>query len=87
MPRFQVRNRKTKMILGEVVVADPAQVLDNLADSTGTTIEEIARCLGSTVEEAKEALDIVEVLEKQWIAQPARKRAPAAALSRRGLFG
>jgi hypothetical protein len=87
MPRFQVRNRKTKIILGEVVVADPAQVLDSLAESTGTTIEEIAKCLGSTVDEAKEALDIVEVLEATWKGGSGRKKNATAPLSPRRLFG
>lgn len=61
MPTFQVRNRRTKMILGEVVVDDPATVLDALKDSLDCTIEEIAASLGSTVEEAKAALDIIEM--------------------------
>lgn len=61
MPLFQVRNRRTKMVLGEVEVDDPTAVLDELAASTGTTVEEIAQSLGATIEEAKAALDIAVI--------------------------
>lgn len=85
MPTFQVRNRRTKMVLGEVTVADPADVLDGLKDATGSSIEEIALSLGSTVKEATAALDIIEI--KQALRPSTRKRLEFAPLSRRRLFG
>ena len=63
MPTYQVRNRRTKMVLGEVSVAEPEMVIDELKDATGSSIDEIARSLGATLEEARAALDIVEVGE------------------------
>jgi hypothetical protein len=63
VPTFQVINRRAKLVLGEVTVDDPSAVLDALAEMTGTAIEEIAESLGKTVEEAKAALDIVELSE------------------------
>ena len=86
MPKFQVRNSKTRMILGDVIVADPKKVLSTLAEETGTTIEEIAHSLGSTVEEAKATLQIVEVLEESWKQLAVRKKA-VPALPPRRLFG
>lgn len=86
MPTFQVRNKRTKMILGTVSVADPTEVLAALADTTGTTIDDIATSLGSTVEAAKEALDVVEVREPKTPGG-AKKKVDFAPLPRRAMFG
>ncbi len=84
MPTFQVRNRRTKMVLGEVTVADPADVLNELKDATGSSIEEIALSLGSTVEEATAALDVIEIKSS---AKPGSfGRLQSAPLPRRQLF-
>ena len=84
MPTFQVRNKRTKIVLGEVTVADPEDVLDGLKDATGSSIEEIAHSLGSTIEEAVASVDIVEVKVPK---QEKRPRKPEfAPLPRRRLF-
>jgi len=88
MPMYQVRNRKSRIILGEVVVDDPTHVLSRLAEETGTTIEDIANSLGKTVEEAKEAVDIVEMaMPHQNRPAASRKRIEFPPLPRRQMFG
>ena len=83
MPTFEVRNRRTKMVLGEVVVERPDEVIDALLDVTGTSVDELASSLGGTLEEATAALDIVEVpppvpvVEKHQATRPLRKAVPA----------
>jgi hypothetical protein len=59
MPRYEVRNKVTRMVLGAVVVDYDEDVLGALARETQSTVEEIAHSLGSTAEEAKAALEIV----------------------------
>lgn len=85
MPTFQVRNKRTKIILGEVTVEDPAQVLDALVDACGCSIDDVAASLGSTLEEARAALEIVEVLKPE---PPARMllKVTTRPLKRRQLF-
>ena len=84
MPTFQVRNKRTKIVLGEVIVADPAGVLNELKDATGSSIEEIALALGSTVEEAMASLDIVEVKAPKQLERTIKPQ--FAPLPRRRLF-
>lgn len=86
MPTFQVRNRATKMVLGEVTVEDPTKVLEQLREATGSSIEDIALALGSTLEEAEAALDIVVVRGSPPQQRRVRK-AEVASLPRRQLFG
>ena len=85
MPLFQVRNKRAKIILGEVTVDDPSEVLSALADATGTTIDDIALSLGSSAEEAAAALDLVEI--KQSAKPGSRKRQEFAPLPRRAMYG
>ncbi len=85
MPTFQVRNKRTKIVLGEVTVPDETKVLDALASDTGCGIDDVARSLGSTVEDAKAALDIVEVREDTPM--PRKPKAEFRTLPRRRLFG
>lgn len=59
MPRYEVRNKVTRMVLGEVVVDYDEDVLRALAYATQSTVEEIAHSLGKTAEEAKAALEVV----------------------------
>jgi hypothetical protein len=73
--------------LGEVIVDDPGHVLARLAEETGTTIEDIAGSLGKTVEEAKEAIDIVEMPEPRASKSSVRKRVEFPPLPRRQMFG
>ena len=70
MPTYRVINRKTRVMMGEVVSETPDGVLAALADQTDSSIEEIAHSLGKTVDDAKAALDIVEVGPAE---PPARK--------------
>jgi hypothetical protein len=84
MPRFQVRNRVAKVILGEVIVQRPEDVLQALADETGADIEDIARALGTSVEEARAAIEIVEIVEAP--ARSARTGDPGPLPPRRAMF-
>jgi hypothetical protein len=84
MPTFRVQNRVTRIILGEVTVDEPSQVLDALADATGCSIDDIARSLGATLEEAAAALDIVEVRFSN--PKPQAVKAPSRPLKPKGLY-
>lgn len=89
MPKFTVCNRLTRMVLGEVEVDDPADVLDQLCVQTGSSIEDIALSLGKTVEQAKAALDIIQTEEAAPVLRgPSRpgKRVAKATLAPRRLF-
>jgi hypothetical protein len=83
MPRFEVRNKLTMVVMGEVVVEHPEDVLDALAATTQSTVEQIAWSLGKSLEEAKVALEIVEIPEPH---KPSGKRKLVNALPPRPLF-
>ncbi|MDB5597410.1 MAG: hypothetical protein JWM36_4371 [Hyphomicrobiales bacterium] len=82
---FQVRNKKRKIIIGEVSVSDPEKVLEELAMAAGSSVEEIIQSLGKNAEEACAALEIVELPEPQKAS--GRKRVQLDELPRRRLFG
>ena len=71
------------MVLGEVVVETPDEVVGALLDVTGSSMEDLAASLGGTLEEAAAALDIVEVrpagpvVEKHQATRPLAKAVPA----------
>ncbi len=73
MASYEVRNTRSRMVLGTVSVQEPEQVLDALLTETCSTMEDLALSLGKTAEEAAAALDIVEV--RDAVPPPARGRA------------
>ena len=61
MPLYRVRNRKSRVTLGEVHAEDESDALGRIAEQSGCTVEEIAGALGKTAEEAKANLEITAV--------------------------
>ena len=85
MQRFEVRNKITGACLGTVAVERPEDVLDQLANDTGGSVEDIARSLGDTAEAAMMALEILPLAdEAQSRAQHSSRRSglPARSLFR-----
>lgn len=82
MPTFEVRNRRSKMVLGEVIVETPEQVIAALLDVTGSSMEDLTASLGGTMEAAVAALDIVEIKpavaipEKHQASRPLKRALP-----------
>ncbi len=75
MASYEVRNTRSRMVLGTVSVQEPEQVLDALLTETCSTMEDLALSLGSTREEAAAALDIVAVPDSPPVPVPVRGRA------------
>lgn len=74
MPLVQVRNRKSRVVLGQVWCEDEGDALDALAEASGSSVEEIAMALGKTAEQARTNLEIT-VVEAVPEAQGRRKGA------------
>ena len=60
MRTFEVRNKLTGMVIAEVAVEHPEQVIDQVIAETGSAIEDVAAALGKDMSEVREALEIVE---------------------------
>ena len=79
MKAYEIRNKKTGVIMGQVHTDNYQDVLPTFAEMCGCTIDDIADSLGQSVEEAKAALDIVEIDPRPVVvAVPTRsKQSPA----------
>lgn len=88
MRTYEVRNKRTGMVLGEVRVEQPDEVLNEWMRESGMTLEDVFKALGGSMEAVREALDICEVVARQATpderaaTRPLSKPLPA----RRGLF-
>lgn len=65
MRTFEVRNRLTGMVIAEVAVDRPEQVLSRVVEETGSAVEDVAAALGKTMAEIREALEIIETVAEQ----------------------
>ena len=88
MHTYEIRNRRTRMILGEVHVDQPEDALNEWMADSGMTLEDIFSAFGGSMDTVRASLDIVEVeqhgpeLVRRVATAPLRKALPG----RRFLF-
>ncbi len=88
MRTYEIRNKRTGMVLGDVQVEQSEEVLNAWMRENGMTLEDVFQALGGSLEAVREALDISEVTPREpthdehAATRPLNKALPA----RRGLF-